>query len=199
MGYYADGSWSFDFRDEAAILAAAAAVALDEDDPVERTVDEARDVIAEAASQAGENTEASWDEPEEGPSLHIYGWSGGKFYESGWTDLLSALAPHATGVGDWRGEDDNYWRNRIVGDGKVQGYTGTTIFPDDPLDGALDKWRGPYADRIAALHKTVQVAYKAAYGDSNDAEIEALQDALSEALALIPGYNVADDEVEVSD
>jgi hypothetical protein len=135
MGYYSDGSYSFTFRDEAAIIAAAAAVALDEaDEPVERTADEAREVIAEAANEVGENNEASWDDFEEAVSLTISGWSGGKFYSDRWADLLNALAPHASGYGDWRGEDDTLWRDRLAGDGKVREYGGVVVFPDDPLD-----------------------------------------------------------------
>lgn len=137
MGYYADGAFSFDFRDEAAIIAAAAAVALDEDEPVERTADEAREVIAEAANEVGENNEASWDDPGEGVALTISGWSGGKFYSDRWADLLNALAPHASGYGDWRGEDDTLWRDRLAGDGRVQEYRGVVVFPDDPLDGPI--------------------------------------------------------------
>jgi hypothetical protein len=182
MGYYADGAFSLDFRDEAAIIAAAAAVALDEDGPVERTADEAREVIAEAANEVGENNEASWDDFEEGVSLTISGWSGGKFYEDRWSDLLNAIAPYASGYGDWRGEDDNLWRDRLAGDGEVRGYRGTVVFPDDPLDSPLD------AERLAALREAVAAADAAAEGDSNDAEIEALRDALDQALALVPGY-----------
>jgi N-acyl-D-aspartate/D-glutamate deacylase len=40
----------------------------------------------------------------------------------------------------------------------------------------------------AALREAVAAADAAAEGDSNDAEIEALRDALDQALALVPGY-----------
>lgn len=198
LGYYASGSSTFTFKSEESLIAAAAAIENDEpEDGIVRTLAQAQKVIADALFEVGEESDYSFDE---NTPLEVSGWSGGKFYDSGWQDFLAAVAPHATGGGDWMGEEDCPWRDVVKGDGEVHNYNGIIVYPDDPEDDTLANYaEGPSSrlhQRLAELQKTVRAARAAALGDSNDAEIEALQDALEEALALVPGWK---DEPEPED
>ena len=123
MTYRATADWDLQFTDTEALADFADRLAGRMSDP---TADLRAQVLAGLASVATIQ-DFGFDD---GPGLHLTGWTGGVLDVPRCETVMGALAERATGTIDWSDEEGVHWRDRLTSEGRWEQYPGIVVYPD---------------------------------------------------------------------